>query len=67
MLIIKNIGNKILQNSRKEAKNCKCEKGTFLVFQSGHIIMISKTYKKIQTLYDYMKNYLNENKDLLIF
>lgn len=51
----------------KEAKNCKCEKGTFLVFQSGHIIMISKTYKKIQTLYDYMKDYLIENKDLLIF
>lgn len=51
----------------KDTKDCKCEKGTFLVFQSGHIIMISKTYKKIQTLYNYMKDYLVENKDMLIF
>jgi TATA-box binding protein (TBP) (component of TFIID and TFIIIB) len=51
----------------KKTKDCKCEKGTFLVFQSGHIIMIAKTYKKIQTLFEYMKEYLVENKHLVIF
>ena len=51
----------------KESINCKCEKGTFLVFQSGHIIMISKTYKKIQILFDYFKQYLVEKKDSIIF
>ena len=51
----------------KELINCKCEKGTFLAFQSGHIIMIAKTYKKIQTLFDYMRQYLIDKKDLIIF
>jgi hypothetical protein len=57
--------SKISKN--KELINCKCEKGTFLAFQSGHIIMIAKTYKQIQTLFDYMRQYLIEKKDLLIF
>lgn len=51
----------------KEAIDCKCEKGTFLVFQSGHIIMIAKTYKQINTLFDYIQKYLFEKKDELIF
>jgi TATA-box binding protein (TBP) (component of TFIID and TFIIIB) len=58
--------------SSKTKKNkldnkCNCEQGTFLVFQSGHIIMIAKTYKQIQTLFDYMRQYLIDNKDLIIF
>lgn len=57
--------SKISKN--KELINCKCEKGTFLVFQSGHIIMIAKTYKQIHTLFEYMRQYLIEKKELLIF
>ena len=63
-----------LKNSKssKYAKNsktklCKCEKGTCLVFQSGHIIMIAKTYKHISVLFEKMKNYFIDKKDEVIF